>query len=184
MPSTVPCPSCGRELRVPDELLSKLVKCPACSQTFTATLSAPTPSPEAEPGAESYRVANPPPAESYPAQSSAEDYEDDYEPRPVRSGRRRRFQMEHRGALVLTLGILSLVMCPLQVLGPVAWVMGNNDLAAMRAGRMDRSGEGITQAGRICGIIGTALLILSCVVACLYFGLFAFLGAAGGGKKF
>jgi predicted Zn finger-like uncharacterized protein len=102
MPSTVPCPSCGRELRVPDELIGKLVKCPACSQTFTASLSVPTPSPTVQPRPESYRVANPPPEENYAAQSPAEDYEEDYEPRPVRSGRRRRFQMEHRGAMVLT----------------------------------------------------------------------------------
>jgi hypothetical protein len=154
---------------VPDDLIGKLVKCPACGQTFTASLSAPTPPAEPEAKPESYRLENPPPpAQDYPGESPAADYEEDYEPRPVRSGRRRRFQVEHRGALVLTLGILSLVMCPLQVLGPVAWVMGNNDLAAMRAGRMDRSGEGITQAGRICGIIGTVMLILSCVVACLY----------------
>jgi len=69
-------------------------------------------------------------------------------------------------------------------LGPVAWVMGNNDLAAMRAGRMDRSGEGLTQAGRILGIISSILLILSCILACLWFAAFGFLGAAGGGKKF
>ena len=34
---------------------------------------------------------------------------------------------------------------------------GNNDLREIRAGKMDRAGEGITQAGRICGIIGTIL---------------------------
>jgi hypothetical protein len=56
------------------------------------------------------------------------------------------------------LGILSIVVCPLQLLGPIAWVLGNNDLAEMRSGRMDRDGEGLTNAGRICGIIGTVLL--------------------------
>jgi hypothetical protein len=35
--------------------------------------------------------------------------------------------------------------------------MGNNDLREMKAGRMDRSGEGTTKAGQICGIIGTIL---------------------------
>ena len=83
--------------------------------------------------------------------------------------------------MVLTLGILSIVICGL--LGPVAWVMGNNDLAAMRAGRMDPSGEGLTQAGRILGIISSIMLILSCVLACLWFGVFG-LGAAGGARKF
>jgi hypothetical protein len=181
MQNTVPCPSCGRELRVPDDLIGKPVKCPACMQTFTANLSAPAPAEKAKP--ESYRVANqPPPAEDYSPESPAAEYEEDYEPRPIRSGRRRRFQVEHRGALVLTLGILSLVICG--IMGPIAWVMGNNDLAAMRAGRMDQSGEGITQAGRICGIIGSVKLILEISVCCLYFGVFMFMGAAGAGKKF
>jgi hypothetical protein len=35
--------------------------------------------------------------------------------------------------------------------------MGKNDLDAMQRGEMDRTGEGLTRAGMICGIIGTAL---------------------------
>ena len=165
MQNTIPCPSCGRQLRVPDDLLGKLVKCPACTQTFTANLSAPTPPAEDEPPSETYRPASsPPPLEHYPAESPAPGEEDDYEPRPVRTGRRRRFQTEHRGAMVLTLGILSIVICGF--LGPVAWVMGNNDLAAMRSGRMDPSGESLTQAGRILGIIATAIIAFVCVFYC------------------
>ncbi|MBI1903904.1 MAG: hypothetical protein HYS13_22615 [Planctomycetia bacterium] len=45
----------------------------------------------------------------------------------------------HRGTMILVLGILSLVLCP--ILGPFAWVMGNTDMQEMAAGRMDRSGE-------------------------------------------
>jgi hypothetical protein len=41
------------------------------------------------------------------------------------------------------------------ILGPVAWIMGHIDLGEMRAGRMDPSGEGLTNAGRICGIVAT-----------------------------
>ena len=63
--------------------------------------------------------------------------------------------------LILTFGILSLVLCNL--FGPFAWIMGSSDMAAMRAGRMDRSGEGLTQGGMICGIIGTVLLGLMAV---------------------
>jgi predicted Zn finger-like uncharacterized protein len=66
-----------------------------------------------------------------------------------------------RGSVVLTLGILSLVgLCisPVGlVLGLVAWVMGQKDLRKMRRGDMDPRGEGSTQAGWICGIIGTVL---------------------------
>ncbi len=57
----------------------------------------------------------------------------------------------HRGSVVLVLGILGLTLCV--VFGIVAWVMGNKDLDAMRRGKMDPSGRGLTQAGRICGII-------------------------------
>jgi hypothetical protein len=41
--------------------------------------------------------------------------------------------------------------------------MANGDLAAMRERRMDPTGEQMTQAGRICGIIGTVLLVLQLV---------------------
>jgi predicted Zn finger-like uncharacterized protein len=68
----------------------------------------------------------------------------------------------HRGALLLTFGVLSLVMlsmCPLVgvVLGGVAWVMGQSDLRKLRRGDMDPAGQGLTQAGWICGIIGALL---------------------------
>jgi uncharacterized membrane protein YidH (DUF202 family) len=69
----------------------------------------------------------------------------------------------HRGAAVLTLGILGLVVC--FICGIIAWVMGNEDLRAMREGRMDRSGEGMTSAGRICGMISVILAVLGLVVA-------------------
>jgi hypothetical protein len=68
----------------------------------------------------------------------------------------------HRATLILVLGILSLVICA--PLGIAAWIMGNTDLKEMDAGAMDPSGRSSTNAGRICGIIGTVLLIL-CVLA-------------------
>jgi hypothetical protein len=81
----------------------------------------------------------------------------------------------HRGVLILVLGILSLVTGCAPVLGPIAWILGNNDLKEIRAGTMDPSGEGMTNAGKICGMIAT---ILSVVVICLY--LLIFLGVFGG----
>jgi len=36
MSITLTCSSCQRELRVPEELFGKQVKCPACGQTFAA----------------------------------------------------------------------------------------------------------------------------------------------------
>ena len=80
----------------------------------------------------------------------------------------------HRGTLVLVLGILSLVVC--SPLGIPAWIMGSNDLKEMDAGLMDPSGRDTTKAGRICGIIGTVLLLISVVIG-LGFAMLAVLGA-------
>jgi len=40
MQNTISCPSCQRELRVPDEFIGTQVKCGACDAVFTATGSA------------------------------------------------------------------------------------------------------------------------------------------------
>ena len=91
---------------------------------------------------------------------SVEDVFDDARPG---DRRRRRVRLEpHRGGTVLTLGILGLVIC--LICGIIAWVMGAGDLRKMREGRMDRSGQGTTQAGMICGIIGTILGALGLVL--------------------
>jgi predicted Zn finger-like uncharacterized protein len=84
----------------------------------------------------------------------------------------RRDAEPHRGGLVLGLGITSLVLvlvCGLApislVLGLVAWVMGHGDLRKIDAGAMEPEGRGNTQAGWICGIIGTVfsgLFLLGC----------------------
>ena len=68
----------------------------------------------------------------------------------------------HRGTLILVLGILSIVCC--FICGIIAWVMGNNDLKQMAAGTMDPSGRGLTQAGKICGIVGVAIQIVGIVI--------------------
>jgi len=73
----------------------------------------------------------------------------------------------HRGTLILILGILGIVFCgPLAV---VAWVLGSGDLKQMDAGMMDPAGRGNTQAGRICGIIGTVLLIITVIAVGIFF---------------
>jgi len=64
----------------------------------------------------------------------------------------------HRSVVVLVLGILGIVVC--FICGIIAWVMGNNDLREMAAGTMDPSGRGMTQAGKICGMISVILAIV------------------------
>ena len=71
----------------------------------------------------------------------------------------------HRGGVILALGILGLVCC--FICGIIAWVMGNNDLREMAAGRMDRSGQGMTQAGKICGMISVILWLIVVVIQIL-----------------
>lgn len=82
----------------------------------------------------------------------------------------------HRGVMILVFGIIGIVLCV--VFGIVAWVMGNSDLRAMREGRMDPTGEGLTKAGKICGIVG---VVLNLVIAAFYIVFFVILAAAVAG---
>lgn len=84
----------------------------------------------------------------------------------------------HRGVLILILGILSFVLCGVFTAIP-AWIMGNGDLKEMAAGTMDQTGRGLTNAGRILGMIATILTIISVVV----FAIFAVLGILNGGAS-
>jgi predicted RNA-binding Zn-ribbon protein involved in translation (DUF1610 family) len=173
MPEIISCPSCQRKLQVPESLMGQDVQCPTCGATFAASMegsaaAAPAPKPP------------PPPGRAEPGRRpQREDYDDDYDyeeddDRPRR--RRRRDYLPHRGSTILTLGILSLIICG-PILGPIAWIMGNQDLAEIRAGRMDPEGEGLTNAGRICGMIATILGIIGLVLFCIYL---AFIGTVIG----
>jgi len=82
----------------------------------------------------------------------------------------------HRGVLVLVLGILSIVCC--FICGIIAWVMANGDLKEMTAGRMDPSGRGLTQAGKICGIVGIAIQIVVLVLQLLGVGFLTIFGVS------
>jgi hypothetical protein len=66
---------------------------------------------------------------------------------------------------VLVLGIIGIVLC--QLLGPIAWVMGNNELAAIDSGRRPPENRGTANAGRILGIISTVLFALGIVLVIL-----------------
>ncbi len=78
---------------------------------------------------------------------------------------------------ILVLGILGVVVC--QFLGPVAWVMGNNELQAIDAGRRNPENRGTANAGRILGIVGTVLmligifLVILAIVGVLTVGIFS-----------
>ncbi len=208
----VSCPDCQRKLRVPNELVGKLVKCPTCGQTFTADPAAqapppPPPSPVEEKAPRTSKVSRDEDDEddersrrprcALRRDDDDDDDDDDDRRRRRRSrsardddddddrGRRRRRRrdlMPHRGSTILALGILSFFIAGF-ILGPIAWVMGNTDMAEIRAGRMDPEGEGSTNAGRICGMISTILHIVSLVLI-LGFCCLGGLGAGlGGGRR-
>jgi uncharacterized membrane protein len=80
--------------------------------------------------------------------------------------------------LILILGILSIVCLP--ILGPVAWIMGNNALKELDQGFGDPNARGLVVAGRILGIIGTVLLILGCIYVVLMFTLVGAMTATQG----
>jgi len=168
MNEIIACPSCQRRVTIPVAFFGKLVQCPQCQHTFTAS----------DPS-EAVRSAAPPPAVSLAAPAT-DDWD---EPFAATAARRRGFEddsrdndilrrhtVPHRGAAVLTLGILSIVLCG-PICGPIAWIMGYNDMKQIRAGYMDRSGEGMTQAGMIMGmvmaILWAVVLGIYCLVAML-----------------
>ena len=85
------------------------------------------------------------------------------------------YSEQGQAATVLVLGILSIVLC--QILGPVAWKLGSDEIRAITDGRRPPDGLGLAQAGRICGIIGSCLLGLALLF--LIFSLLALLAGFG-----
>jgi predicted Zn finger-like uncharacterized protein len=169
MSDVAECPQCHRQLRVPDELIGRQVKCPSCATAFTAGVSPPPPPSSPPPPSDPIAFQAEPPPTPPPPRGRAEDEEDDFD----FQRRQRRDLSPHRGGTILTLGILSLACIPI-IFGPIAWVMGNNDMQEIRAGRMDPEGEGLTNAGRICGIIGTILGVIH--LCCIGVQLLAVIG--------
>ncbi|MEM9410262.1 MAG: serine/threonine-protein kinase [Planctomycetota bacterium] len=67
----------------------------------------------------------------------------------------------HRGVLMLSMGVLSLVFtfpCFIGVIiGIITWVYAQNDLAEMREGIRDPAGNNLTQAGRVLAMISCGI---------------------------
>jgi len=62
---------------------------------------------------------------------------------------------------ILILGILGIVCCGICAI--VAWIQGNNAIAAIDSGRADPSQRSKVNAGRICGIVGVVLMIVGII---------------------
>jgi predicted Zn finger-like uncharacterized protein len=124
----------------------------------------------------------PPSREPRPSSLDPREDQDDDDEDYRQSGRSRyrrdlprRDSEPHRGALILVLGIISIASVVLNAcyvgvliglpLGITAWALGSGDLRKIKKGEMDEEGLGMTQAGWICGIIGTilqSLVLLAC----------------------
>ena len=159
------CQNCQKTLRVADEFAGKKARCPNCqtillvegdTETVEPTSVQPpvasTPQPPAygqtgTPSASPFATGNP---YSSPAQASQ------YLTPPRRSSRGE----PHRGGLVLGLGIGAMACNLCLIPGILALTFGLQDLKAMKEGRMDNEGHGLTLAGTIMGGIMTGLAVL------------------------
>lgn len=147
MTTTLACPHCQRQLLIQESDLGSLVRCPACQQDFTA---ASRPAPASVPTLEALEP------------DPIEDEEDEEErSRP------------HRGGLILALGVLSclLCFCPLGgwLLGGCTMSLANTDIYQMALRRMDRSGRGLTRAGKILGAIAVTLSTIFFILGVINF---------------
>jgi hypothetical protein len=190
-------------------MLGRKVKCPQCSTTFLPDGSTGTAEEESRGKASSLkdrpserRERRDEPAEPEDRERSRRPEEEE-EDLVYRAPRRSRFQTAAdpgRGAVLLVLGIFSIVLalaagvaylvgacCFLPVggvpaliglaLGIVAWSMAQRDNRRIRQGQIDPAAQGTTTGGLVCGIIGTVLNGI-CVLIGLVF-LVAFLGCLG-----
>jgi predicted Zn finger-like uncharacterized protein len=135
-------------------------------------------SPKPPPHSEAPPNREPQPSFPGPRENAADEDDEDYGPSRRSRYRRelpRRDSEPHRGALILVFGIISIASVVLNVcyvgvliglpLGIAAWVMGGSDLRKIKNHEMDEEGLGTTQAGWICGIVGTilqSLVLLTC----------------------
>lgn len=109
-----------------------------------------------------YPVLRPAPvAATWTPSSERNDFTVSDDSQPV--ARRRYVMNPDRGGIILALGILSWAIgCP--IFGVLAWVMGNSDLREMQEGRMDSRGRGLTDAGRLIGMLHALLTLVALVI--------------------
>jgi len=190
MPIQLSCPACQRQLRVPDNLVGQMVKCPGCKEAFKAVVEeAPPPSTPAPPRSSAppndddrFRDQERDPEPERRVARRDQDYDDDDDDRSRRGSRRRsrRNLAPHRGTLILVLGILAFVGGGI-ITGIPAWIMGSNDLKEIRAGRMDPEGESNTNVGRILGMVCCIFNLVILLVCCPIWLIFV-IGANAAGR--
>ncbi len=109
-----------------------------------------------------------------------EDYPRDRRPRYDDDYPSRRYRYDDRGGVVLALGIVGMVLLPLGCcfwplsllgmgLGLTATLLGRSDLAQIKSGERNPSGESMTNGGMICGLITFVLGLILMLLGCLLF---------------
>jgi hypothetical protein len=101
----------------------------------------------------------PPPGQPYPGYGQQGGYPSPAPPPAYGGGVYAGGQEHPQGTMILVLGILSIVIC--QILGPFAWIMGRKALTEIDSSGRAYTNRSMVNAGMICGIIGTVLLILA-----------------------
>lgn len=66
------------------------------------------------------------------------------------------------GTLILVLGVLGLVCCP--VFGLIAWSMGTSALRTLEEEEHQGAERGLVVAGRVCGIISVFLFFITMAI--------------------
>jgi hypothetical protein len=119
MAITLDCPSCGRNLNVPDTLAGKRVKCPQCDESVSV--------PAEDPEAVTNEPPNPEPAARRRPRRPVEDDEDvpDIRRRTDDGGISSLIPYKNGKALVAYYcGVFSLIPCLGLILGPIALIFG------------------------------------------------------------
>jgi DNA-directed RNA polymerase subunit RPC12/RpoP len=174
MPEVIKCTNCGAPLRLREEYIDQEVRCPSCQQAFIAGR------PEAAVQSREDGPRHPLPLEEDRPPRDGDDDEDDRLARRRRAYRQARYDRTrlepHRGGTILAMGIISLCLfCAPAIgiaLGIAAAIMAHNDLAKMRDGHMDPSGESQTRTGQVCGVLG----VIFTALALFFFIVIAILG--------
>jgi hypothetical protein len=206
MSAIVSCPECRRALQVPEDFFGQTVQCPDCKSKFVARApstgvqsgpSAPTSAPTSS--APSTATTTSPPAWEEPPprerERRRERYEEDEDDDEDRRRRLRRPAQSNQGAVVLTLGIVSVSMavaglcCGLMPLlgvaaGITGGIMGHLELARIRAGEVSSQNRAMVLTGWILSLTGAGLSLLWLLLTCLLIVLNLSLQNALGGGRF
>jgi len=168
------CPQCGKFLQTLEDKAGYQAPCPGCGAWITV------PDPSAPEDAPPDGVANgaSPPGRSCPSCASAvaadatrcsfcgESLKADREHRPSLSATQPAYLAAHHGELIVTLTVFGLFLCCFP-LTAISWSLANHDLREMEAGRMDRSGYGLTRFGQIVSGLHVTIIVGGVLFFCL-----------------